>query len=81
VQDIAGSSYLEKNFDQPAAPWLYTISLTHCMTVSLAYGGEGLGAMWGEEKAVEMMKAAGFVNVSLHKLDHDFMNTYYVATK
>jgi 2-polyprenyl-3-methyl-5-hydroxy-6-metoxy-1,4-benzoquinol methylase len=81
VQDIAGSSYLEKNFDQPAAPWLYTISLTHCMTVSLAYGGEGLGAMWGEEKAVEMMKAAGFKNVSLHKLDHDFMNTYYVATK
>lgn len=81
VQDIAGSSRLEKNFDQPAAPWLYTISLTHCMTVSLAYGGEGLGAMWGEEKAVEMMKAAGFANVSLHKLDHDFMNTYYVATK
>lgn len=81
VQDIAGSSYLEKNFDQPAAPWLYTISLTHCMTVSLAYGGEGLGAMWGEEKAVEMMKAAGFADVSLHKLDHDFMNTYYVATK
>lgn len=81
VQDIAGSSYLEKNHDQPAAPWLYTISLTHCMTVSLAYGGEGLGAMWGEEKAVEMMKAAGFSNVDLHKLDHDFMNTYYVATK
>ena len=81
VQDIAGSSSLEKNLDQLAAPWLYTISLTHCMTVSLAYGGEGLGAMWGEEMAVEMMKAAGFTNVSLHKLDHDFMNTYYVATK
>ena len=81
VQDIAGSSYLEKNHDQPAAPWLYTISLTHCMTVSLAYGGEGLGAMWGEEKAVGMMKEAGFANVDLHKLDHDFMNTYYVATK
>jgi hypothetical protein len=63
------------------SPFIYTISLTHCMTVSLAYDGEGLGAMWGEEKAVEMMKAAGFANVSLHKLDHDFMNTYYVATK
>lgn len=81
VQDIAGSSHLEKNYDQPVAPFLYTISLTHCMTVSLAYGGAGLGAMWGEEKAVEMMKDAGFKNVSLHKLDHDFMNTYYVATK
>lgn len=81
AQDITGSSYLEKNLDLPVAPWLYTISLTHCMTVSLAYGGKGLGAMWGEEKAVEMMKDAGFANVSINHLDHDFMNTYYVATK
>jgi hypothetical protein len=51
------------------------------MTVSLAYDGEGLGAMWGEEKAVEMLNEAGFTNISLHHLDHDFMNTYYVATK
>lgn len=81
VQDIAGSSFLEKNLDRPASPWLYTISLTHCMTVSLAYEGAGLGAMWGEEKAVEMMQNAGFEKVSIHRLDHDFMNTYYVATK
>lgn len=81
VQDITGSSYLEKNLELPVAPWLYTISLTHCMTVSLAYEGQGLGAMWGEEKCVEMLKAAGFTNVSLHHLEHDFMNTYYVATK
>ena len=81
VQDISGSSHLEKNLEHPVSPFLYTISLTHCMTVSLAYNGEGLGAMWGEEKAVEMMKAAGFTNVSLSRLDHDFMNTYYVATK
>ncbi len=81
VQDIAGSSHLEKNLDHPVSPFIYTISLTHCMTVSLASNGEGLGAMWGEEKAVEMMKDAGFNNVDLHHLDHDFMNTYYVATK
>lgn len=81
VQDIAGSSHVEKNLDHPVSPFIYTISLTHCMTVSLAYGGEGLGAMWGEEKAIEMLNAAGFPNVSKHKLDHDFMNTYYVATK
>ncbi len=81
VQDITGSSFLEKNLDLPVAPWLYTISLTHCMTVSLAYDGKGLGAMWGEEKAVEMMHAAGFSDVSVNHLDHDFINTYYVATK
>lgn len=81
VQDITGSSHLEKNLDLPVAPWLYTISLTHCMTVSLASGGAGLGAMWGEEKAIEMMTEAGFKNVEKKYLEHDFMNTYYVATK
>jgi 2-polyprenyl-3-methyl-5-hydroxy-6-metoxy-1,4-benzoquinol methylase len=81
IQDIAGSSHVEKNLEHPVGPFVYTISLTHCMTVSLAYDGEGLGAMWGEEKAVEMLNEAGFKNVTKHRLDHDFMNTYYVATK
>ena len=81
IQDITGSSHLEKNYDQPVAPFLYAISYMHCMTVSLADNGAGLGAMWGEEKAVEMLNDAGFSNVKLHHLEHDFMNTYYVATK
>jgi 2-polyprenyl-3-methyl-5-hydroxy-6-metoxy-1,4-benzoquinol methylase len=81
IQDIAGSSHVEKNLEHPVGPFVYTISLTHCMTVSLAYDGEGLGAMWGEEKAEEMLNDAGFKNVTKHRLDHDFMNTYYVATK
>jgi len=81
IQDIAGSSHVEKNLEHPVGPFVYTISLTHCMTVSLAYDGEGLGAMWGEEKAVKMLNEAGFTDVTKHRLDHDFMNTYYVATK
>ena len=81
IQDIAGSSHVEKNLEHPVGPFVYTISLTHCMTVSLAYDGEGLGAMWGEEKAEEMLNEAGFKNVTKHRLDHDFMNTYYVVTK
>jgi 2-polyprenyl-3-methyl-5-hydroxy-6-metoxy-1,4-benzoquinol methylase len=81
IQDITGSSYLEKNHDLPIAPYLYAVSYMHCMTVSLANGGAGLGAMWGEEKAVEMLNEAGFSNVELHHLEHDFINTYYVATK
>jgi hypothetical protein len=42
-QDIAGSSHLHNNMNHPLGPALYTISTTHCMTVSLAQGGEGLG--------------------------------------
>ncbi|PIK48312.1 hypothetical protein BSL78_14817 [Apostichopus japonicus] len=39
---------------------LYMISLLHCMPTSLySEGGMGLGAVWGREKAVEMISAAG----------------------
>jgi 2-polyprenyl-3-methyl-5-hydroxy-6-metoxy-1,4-benzoquinol methylase len=81
MQDIRGSSHVHQNLDHPVAPFLYTISAMHCMTVSLALGGEGLGAMWGEEKAREMLSEAGFTNVEVRQLPHDFMNNFYVAAK
>ena len=77
--DINASSRVEKNLDHPVAPLLYTISTMHCMTVSLAQGGMGLGAMWGREKAVEMLRAAGFTHIAEHELEHDFQNRYYVV--
>jgi 2-polyprenyl-3-methyl-5-hydroxy-6-metoxy-1,4-benzoquinol methylase len=80
MQDIRGSSHVHKNLDQPVAPFLYTISCMHCMTVSLASGGDGLGAMWGEEKALEMLADAGFHNVEVKQLPHDFMNNFYIAS-
>lgn len=81
MQDIAGSSQLHQNLDHPLGTLLYTVSCMHCMTVSLAQNGEGLGAMWGKEKALDMLAKAGFDQVEVHQLDHDFMNYYFVATK
>ena len=81
MQDIRASSRLENNLDHPIAPLLYTISTMHCMTVSLAHGGAGLGTMWGEELAVEMLRAAGFDQVAIHRLAHDFQNNFYVMRK
>jgi 2-polyprenyl-3-methyl-5-hydroxy-6-metoxy-1,4-benzoquinol methylase len=81
MQDIAGSSHHHNNIDHPIGPFLYTVSTMHCMTVSLAQGGEGLGAMWGEEKAKEMLEEAGFAHVEVEQLPHDFQNYYYIATK
>ena len=81
MQDIAGSSYLEKNMDHPIGPFGYTVSTMHCMTVSLAQGGAGLGTMWGEELAEQMLTAAGFTNIAKHKLGHDFINVYFVMGK
>ena len=53
-------------------PLLYTLSCMHCMTVSLAANGAGLGAMWGKEKAREMLQEAGFTSIEVKKLPHDF---------
>jgi 2-polyprenyl-3-methyl-5-hydroxy-6-metoxy-1,4-benzoquinol methylase len=81
MQDIAGSSHVHNNMDHPIGPLLYTISTMHCTTVSLAQGGEGLGTMWGVEKAREMLADAGFTNVEVEQLPHDFANSYYIVTK
>jgi hypothetical protein len=32
--------------------------------------------MWGEEKAKEMLKEAGYKDVEVKQLPHDFMNNY-----
>lgn len=79
--DIAASSSVADNLDHPLGPSLYTFSTMHCMTVSLAQGGAGLGAVWGRQKALQMLTDAGFADIAVHRLDGDLINNYYVATK
>lgn len=81
MQDIKGSSHVHNNIGHPVGTLLYTISTMHCMTVSLAQGGEGLGAMWGEEKTREYLAKAGFASVETHELAHDIQNNWYVIRK
>lgn len=81
MQDIKGSSHVHKNLDHPLAPFLYTVSCMGCMTVSLAQGGEGLGAMWGEEKTREYLEKAGFTSIEKRELAHDIQNNWYVVRK
>lgn len=79
--DIAFSSNLEDNIGQPFAATVYGFSLFHCMTVSLAYGGEGLGTGWGEQLARTMLADAGFVEVDTAQVEDDPLNIYYIARK
>jgi ubiquinone/menaquinone biosynthesis C-methylase UbiE len=79
MQDIDGASDVAENIDRPLAPYIYTISCMHCMTVSLAQNGDGLGAAWGEQLALAMLKDAGFGSVETHRLPHDIVNIYYVC--
>lgn len=80
AQDIKGSGSHHGDREHPLGPLLYTVSCMHCMTVSLAQGGEGLGAMWGRELAERMFRDAGFRTVAVHELPHDLQNYYYVCT-
>ncbi len=81
MQEIRAESEVSSNMDHPLAPFLYTISCMHCMTVSLAEGGMGLGTMWGRQQARTMLNAAGFQQIEMKELPHDIMNDYYVIRK
>ena len=79
--DIRASSELHENMGHPTAPMLYMVSTMHCMTVSLASDGEGLGMVWGEQKALELLDEAGFSNVEVIQVEGDIFNNYYVCRK
>ena len=67
--------------EHPLAPSFYAISTMHCMTVSLALEGEGLGNMWGEQKASELLTEAGLEVQDVKQVEGDIINNYYICTK
>jgi SAM-dependent methyltransferase len=76
--DVWASSDLADNVGVPMAPYLYTMSTMHCMSVSLAAGGPGLGTAWGHQTATRMLREAGFDDVQLFERV-DPANSLYVA--
>ncbi len=79
AQDVRGTSHHHSDADHPMGAFLYAVSCMHCMTVSLAQGGEGLGTMWGRERALDYMQRAGFGRVGVYELEHDIQNDYFVC--
>ncbi len=77
--DIKASSNLEDNKELPWATFLYAASTVHCMSVSLGQGGDGLGTVWGVQTAERMLREAGFSEVTIHDLEEDPFNAYFVA--
>ncbi len=63
--DFKFSSSVEENIGNPFAPLYYGISVMHCLTVSLAAGGAGLGTVWGIQLARRMLADAGFTRVEV----------------
>ncbi|MFL0179310.1 class I SAM-dependent methyltransferase [Mycobacterium sp. SMC-15] len=81
MADSKASSRLEDNIGTPMNTYRYTVSLMHCMPVSLALNGAGLGTMWGRQLAMSMLADAGFTDVECAEIDEDPSNYYFIATK
>jgi SAM-dependent methyltransferase len=81
LREIAASSRLEDDVRHPLGPFLYTVSCLHCMTISLASGGLGLGAMCGAEHVTKLLSNAGFAKVEIRQLPRDAMAHYFIARR
>lgn len=79
--ETASSSHVHENLNHPLGPFLYAVSCMHCMTVSLAQDGAGLGTMWGEQKAMEMLHEAAFTKIDRFRIGPDLLSHGYVATR
>ena len=75
------SSDLADNIGNPFAPWLYSLSTLHCLTVSLAHNGAGLGTAWGEQIARRMLAEAGFGNTQVYEASADPTDGIFVSSK
>ena len=75
------SSHLEDNIGNPMASFAYAVSTLHCLTVSLAVDGAGLGTAWGEQVAVQMLQDAGFGPVEVHEAPGDPGNAVFSTAR
>jgi 2-polyprenyl-3-methyl-5-hydroxy-6-metoxy-1,4-benzoquinol methylase len=79
--DVKASSEVQDNIGAPLATYKYAVSTLHCMSVSLALDGAGLGTCWGRQLAESMLADAGFRDVEVREIESDVVNDYYIAHK
>ncbi len=77
--DIKAGSRHRDNIDHPMGPFLYTVSLMHCMPIGLNDNGRGLGMMWGRQTACELLERAGFETVEVLDIPNDGFNLHYLC--
>lgn len=75
------SSNLDDNLVNPMAPFIYAVSTLHCLPVSLAADGAGLGTAFGEQTARQLLADAGFGETTVHDAPGDPGNAVFVTHK
>ena len=77
--EIKAGSNQAGNMDHPMGPFLYTVSLMHCLPVGLNDHGSGLGMMWGRGKAEALLREAGFEDIEIAEMEYDLFNLHYLC--
>ena len=84
LQDIAANSDPRKNRSHPAGPLLYTISTMYSVPSTLYKTGndqDAVGLMWGNDRALELIKQTGFKCHGARKLPADNCNVFFFCIK
>ncbi|RCN29150.1 methyltransferase domain protein [Ancylostoma caninum] len=82
--EVNGSSnvYKDKQEMGLVATQMYGCSMFHCLPVSSnSEDALGLGAMWGKERAVKLLKEAGFKDITVLPTPQFVINILYVCKK
>ena len=66
---------------QPDGAVALRMSTLHCMTVSLAHGGAGIGTVFAEKLALELLAEAGFTSVEMQVAPGDPADAVYLARR
>jgi SAM-dependent methyltransferase len=70
---------LEDNLGNPMAAVQYSVSVMHCLTVSLAHAGAGVGLAFGEGHARRLLTEAGFADPQLQPAPGQPFDVVYVT--
>lgn len=84
LQDVAASSNTKDNLNHPAGPLLYTISLMYSVPAVLHKTNseeDAVGVMWGNDKALNVIRGAGFKCDRPCYLPEDHCNAFFFCRK
>jgi SAM-dependent methyltransferase len=80
LREPRAADSLEANLENPMAPVMYSVSTLHCLTVSLAHDGAGIGTAFGEQHARRLLADAGFEDPSVHPAPGQPFQAVYVTS-
>ncbi|HET7014496.1 MAG TPA: methyltransferase domain-containing protein, partial [Streptosporangiaceae bacterium] len=81
MREPHGADTLGGNLANPMASIMYSASTLHCLTVSLAHGGAGIGTVFGEQRARRMLADAGFAQPDVQPAPGTPLDAVYITRK